>query len=150
MDWSRATRSINSSVGRGGGLVDLEGKSSKVFKYGRGEVGGVAKMSSQGSIVVVKGGGVVIGGMTKGVVIYGTSGVCDGGSIGVEGGVRFLVDEEALEALVMLMAFYGLRFLGINFSVTPDQPDPFEMDPPFAAEGIRLSDAETQNNTPKT
>ncbi|GJX55890.1 hypothetical protein Tco_0285787 [Tanacetum coccineum] len=40
---------IYSSAGSGGGLVHLRGKSSSVFKYGCGEVGGVVKMSSRGA-----------------------------------------------------------------------------------------------------
>ncbi|GJT51424.1 hypothetical protein Tco_0977581 [Tanacetum coccineum] len=38
--------------GSGGGLIHLGGKSSRVFKYGCGEVGGVMKTSSRGSRVV--------------------------------------------------------------------------------------------------
>ncbi|GJT13102.1 hypothetical protein Tco_0860144 [Tanacetum coccineum] len=51
-----AKRSIDSNDGRGGGgLVVLEGRSSRESKSACGEVGGVKKMSSTGSKLMVRG-----------------------------------------------------------------------------------------------
>nr|GEV52118.1 hypothetical protein [Tanacetum cinerariifolium] len=71
----------------GGGLVGLGVEYSRVCKYRRGKVGGVAKISSQGEIVVATVGCRASGGMTNRVMMGEVSGVCSDVSNGVVGGV---------------------------------------------------------------